>query len=79
MPDNGLKLTYSNHCIQFTEALGTLTCCQLNIFLHSRTKGLLQHGVVNGLTVVMKFFSNSYQKQIDKNHPYRPYINLKQF
>ena len=26
-----------------------------------------------------EIFSNSYQKQIDKNHPYRPYINLKQF
>ena len=63
MPDNSLKLTSSNHRIQFTEALGTLTCCQQKILLHSRMKGLLQHGVVNelsplltGLTFYMNLF-----------------------
>ena len=66
MPDNSLKLTSSNHHIQFTEALGTLTCCQLKIFLHSRMKGLLQHGVVNELSPLLArltFYENLFTGQ----------------
>ena len=66
MPDNSLKLTSSNHRIQFTEVLGTLTCCQLKIFLHSRMKGLLQHGVVNELSpllAILTFYENLFTGQ----------------
>ena len=53
--NQSLKLTSTIQPIWCTVPLGTLTCCQMKVFIPLKRNGLLQHTVDNQVSALVRF------------------------